>query len=230
MNGRLISKFEYLGGPHVIKTIFACAAVLSLAAGAASAATFSDRAAFNAATTGVTNHATPAFGFTSSATFGGMTFTPGLGAGAFTAGSGWSSLMANEIAIDAAESLVINFAAPVFGFGLDIHEPSTTGASPDVCLGPGHSCTDTTFKIEVFSASGSEGVTNFQPADDVLAFFGVTFAGGITRIEITDLQQTNDNEFFGNFTTASALVPAPVPAAGLLLGGVAALGALRRRA
>lgn len=58
----------------MFKSIAAAALALAALSSTAGAATYADRAGFEAATTGTANHVTPAVGVTSSASFGGMTF------------------------------------------------------------------------------------------------------------------------------------------------------------
>ncbi len=90
-------------------------------------------------------------------------------------------------------------------------------------------CVDSTFMLQLFNDGTEVFSASFFPTDDVVT--GVEVAPGIVVFDtfvITETVGTNDNEFFANFS-ATRLAPVPLPAgAGLLLGALGLMGALRR--
>ena len=65
-------------------------------------------------------------------------------------------------------------------------------------------------------------IHTFNMPDDLLAFVGVWSSEAFDRVEIRELNNTIDNEFFGNFVTGIQ-APVPEPSA-LTLLVVGALG------
>ncbi len=144
----------------------------------------------------------------------------------------WSTLISEsfDLAINGVENVDVSSSVPVFSLGFDFHEPSISTPPgpqfPDTCNAP---CVDSTFQITLFNGAIPVGSHLFNAPDDVLAFVGVWSSDAFNRVEIRELNNTIDNEFFGNFSAGTqALVPEPTTL--LLLGvGLAALS-FRRRA
>jgi len=191
--------------------------------------TFSDRTTFLTAT-GATSATGPLpnLGFVpGSQTVGSVTFsiTPpssalfigGLGTG--IPGGDWTTLLpGNDIAISDVENLNAALSSPVFSLGFDFAEPNVAAE----CFAP---CFDSTFGVTLKNGAITVGSFTFNAPDEVAAFVGVWTSDPFSRVEIRDLTATIDDEYFGQFYTGAAPVPALEPATLLLLGsGLAGLG------
>jgi hypothetical protein len=150
----------------------------------------------------------------------------------------WSAaLPGNDIAISDVESFRVDLASPAFSLGFDIWEPKTFSTMfpvTDDCFAP---CFDTTFRINVYKGgsllSGGSILIDagLKPSGSPLGpFFGLWMNSSFDRVDIIDVTNTIDNEYFGQFYAGKTApfpgVPeVPEPTAILLfasgLGGVA---------
>lgn len=179
--------------------------------------TFSDKAAFLAAT-GATSATGPLpdLGSTATVTVGSVTFsiTPPssalfIGAGSPTPpcndviGCDWTTLLPGpDIAISDIENLNADLAGPVFSLGFDFVEPS----DPAACYA---TCFDSTFTVILKNDAETVGTFLFNAPNDVAAFIGVWTDMPFNRVEIRDTTATIDDEYFGEFFTGTN--PAVVP-------------------
>jgi hypothetical protein len=212
--------------------------------------TFTDRAAFLAAT-GATDATGPlpdsGATTTNPQTVGTVTFsTPTAPAPVLfigTAGilglSDWTTLNPGpDIAISDAENLNTLFAAPVFSAGFDFVEPSAGGSTTDTCFLP--ACTDSTFQVALRNGATLVDSFTFNASDDVLAFVGVWSSALFDGLEIREILTvlSADNEYFGRVYTGTTELPVgpravPEPATIVLVGvgfiGAAVISLKRRR-
>ena len=191
----------------------------------ASIMTYSDRTAFVLATgatgIGAIPDTVPGAGFS----LGGLNFSPEPGS-SFNSSRNWSTLISEafDLALNDVESFNIDSVAPLYSFGFDFHEPTTQSpTSPDTCNAP---CFDSDFSVTLKNGAVLVDSFMFNAPNDVLAFVGVTSTSPFDRIEIRDVTNTIDNEFFGNFLTGTSRVPEPGT---LALIGLGLLGLALRR-
>jgi hypothetical protein len=192
--------------------------------------TFSDQSTFVTATGAVSaTGALPNTGFvgiSKTADVGNITFTSNNTF--WIGGFNWSSLIPHAIAIDGNENLnVISKTGGVYAMGIQVHEPAAANPNPqsivtDTCAIP--SCTDTTFSITIKNGTTIIGTENVNFANNSLAFFGVWSNQLFDRLEILDLSQTQDDEFFGQVFTGSTPNPTVPEPGSLALFGLAFAG------
>ena len=143
----------------------------------------------------------------------------------------WTSLIPGpDIAISGAESFRADLAGPVFSLGFDFNEPTFSGGFPDGCHAP---CFDSTFQVTLLSGGVAIPGASFlyNAPDAVLAFVGVWTDFSFDGVEILDVTNTIDDEFWGEFYTGDSPNVAE-PGSLLLLGSgllAAALGRRRKR-
>lgn len=163
-----------------------------------------------------------------SVTLGGATLTAG---NSIFVGQGWSTLLpyGNAIAISGPENLdVMVDTGMARGFGFYFHEPhDPTDTVGDVLDGCNATCVESTFEIEfLLGATVVESLTFFPP-DNVAYFAGLLFDSVFDSVRFTELNNTIDNEFFGEmFVVRNVPEPATL---GMLLGGFALVVGGRRR-
>ena len=88
---------------------------------------------------------------------------------------------------------------------------------------------ETTFNFKLFNGASEIGSFNFDPVNDIANFVGFSSLVAFDRVVVDDVTNAIDNEFFGEFKTGSiAVVPLPAGLP-LLMAGLAALIAIRRR-
>lgn len=189
--------------------------------------TFSDKSQF-LTSTGSTSATGPlpnlSFIPSGGQTVGSVTFSVPYESGLNIGGGGldWTLLhTGNEIAMDGAENLNVDLASPVFALGFDFIEP----AFPPCII----NCSDSTFSVTLKNGTTTVDSFMFNAPDDVLAFVGVWADTSFNRVEIRDINATNDDEFFGEFYTGTTPASVPEPSALLLLGsGMAGIVVFRK--
>lgn len=128
----------------------------------------------------------------------------------------YSTFITDGWAISGVENFDISITTPslVYGFGMNVHEPIASTGTSDGCNVS--TCVQSTFIVQLFNGATLIDEVTFEPADDQLAFFGVTSDTYFNRLEIRETIGSNDNEIFGNFLTTAS--PVPLPAAAWLFG------------
>lgn len=115
--------------------------------------------------------------------------------------SEWTSIIpGNELAISGPEHLDIVSNSPIRAIGFSVVEPTGwcgTGPCP---------CTDTTFVISLISNThGLVAQYQFGVEDDVLDFVGVASTIPFDIVNVRDLTNTCDDEFFAEFYVADCI-------------------------
>lgn len=124
----------------------------------------------------------------------------------------WSTLIDEDydLSMSGPEHFDVQANEDLFAFGFDFHESSLTtppnDSFPDTCNTP--TCRDSTFEISLLYNGIFVDSLQFQRPDDVLTFVGVSSTNSFNEVRIRELVGHSDNEFFGNFTIATA-VPGP---------------------
>jgi hypothetical protein len=191
-----------------------------------------DKAGFLAASAATSIGDLPATGHSGTAV-GVATFTNGPGA-SINFGNFSNEIAGNDFDISGPENFNLGIAGGAYSIGFDVHEPTYVGSSLSVngCNAP---CFDTTFQIQLFAGALVVGTFQYNAPDDAssaaggpLGFFGAFTSMPFDRVEVRDLTNTIDNEFFGNFLVGNVAAPVPEPSSyTLLLGGVVMLAAIR---
>ena len=164
-------------------------------------AVFNNKIAFLTAT-GAANATGPLPGLgsvNSGATVGGVTFTPAPGGDTLDIGGAidwYPGLPGNEIALG-FENLQVSFASPVTAMGFVFVEPAATM--------PPHGGTpvDSPYLVTLFNGAVEVGSFQFNAPNDQIAFVGVSSVTPFTRATIVDTTGNDDDEYFGEFYTAS---------------------------
>lgn len=121
----------------------------------------------------------------------------------------WTTLTTgNDIAISNSENLNVNFDEAVFAAGFEIVEPSCSTASGNPCsngdIGTNWpTFIDSTFTVTLLSGATVVDTFSFNPANDVVAFVGVSSITPFERMEIRETTGNADNEYFGEFFTSN---------------------------
>ncbi len=193
---------------------------LATSAHAVDVQTFTDRAAFLAAT-GATS-ASGSLPATSccvvSSTIGTVTFSSGAG---FAIDDYSPRLPGNELTINGLEHLGIALDAPAYALGFEFVEPEFDPLVNAAFV-------ESTFTIAIAGV----GSFAFSPPNDAGAFFGVWSSVAFSGVSITESVGGAENEFFGAVFTGTTAFAAPVPEPGnlgLLALGLPALLAMRSR-
>jgi hypothetical protein len=214
---------------RVLSLLAVLAALISTSANAA-IVTYTDRATFIAAT-GATGIGAIPSNISGGFTLGGLTFSDVSGS-SMVSNVNWSTLISEptDMAISGVESFNVNAAGPLFAFGFDFHEPTTSTPPgpqfPDTC---NTTCVESTFTVTLRNGAALVDAFTFNAPNDVLAFVGVASTVAFDRIEIRDTTNTADNEFFGNFLIGRVQT-VPEPSILALLGlGLLGFGFARRR-
>ena len=220
------------GGKIVRKAVplLVVSALLASAGANAAIVTYSDRATFIAAT-GATGIGAIPSNIGGGFTLGALTFSNVPGS-SMVSTNNWSTLISEstDMAISDVESFDVASSGPLFSFGFDFHEPSTSTPPglpfPDTC---NTTCVDSTFTITLRSGAALVDSFSFNRPNDVLAFVGVASSVAFDRIEIRESAGGIDNEFFGNFLIGRLQV-VPEPSILALLGlGLLGIRLARRR-
>ncbi len=157
--------------------------------------TFTDFNLFEAASGASAQPAMPSSGDSGSQVVGDMTFTSAPPS-SLNFGS-WTSFMPGfELAINQKEDFNVSFADPLDGLGfnwLDVNDPQNTSFTIDF-FSNGSSVASSTF-----TSNGVENTSLFQ---------GFTTTEAFDRVEIREVGNDFQNEFFGRFYTSVA--PPPV--------------------
>ena len=168
--------------------------LLSATAGPACAAltTFSDRAAFLAAT-GASDLTGPLPNLGSRGqqptTVGGVTFTPIPGHDLWF-GPDWTPLLPGyDMAINDTEDMDVSFA-PAFSLGFDFADPTVGG--------------DSTFTVTLFRETVQVGQFVFRAAPEVAAFVGVWSDTAFDRVQIRETSGGIEDQFFGHFYSGTS--------------------------
>jgi hypothetical protein len=142
----------------------------------------------------------------------------------------WSNEITGfDLAISGGENFNLSIAGGAYSVGFDLHEPTTAGSPPGCNAAV---CVDSPFTIQIFFGSTSLGIFQYNAPDDnstaiggPLGFFGVHSSSRFDRVEIRDVNDNLDNEYFGNFMTGQTALPVNEPSKLLLF--VVGLGAFR---
>lgn len=186
----------------------------------ASIVTYMNKSAFLLATGGTSaTGPLPNLGFISGnlTTVGSVTFSISAPSSNFAIGSagisqipssGWYSLLpGNDIAIGGSENLNANFPGLIYSAGFDFAEPDSTMPIP-------HGNSNNPFGVNSFFTvtlkNGSTTVDSFtfDAPDDVVSFVGVWSDVPFDRLEIHETSGGIDDEYFGEFFTGTAPLPA----------------------
>ena len=161
---------------------------------------------------------------------GPLTFTSAQPSNTVTA-INWSTLIDEQydLAISGPENFNVSSTDLLSAFGFDFHEPTNTtppGPSfPDNCNTV--TCVDSVFEITLLLNNVFVDSVQFARPNDQLTFVGVSSTNQFNEIQVREIIGSSDNEFFGNFTIATA-VPAPASIM-LLLSGLLLMGLGNRR-
>lgn len=172
--------------------------------------TFDTKSAFLAAT-GATSATGPLPNLGSvvdesgSVTVGTITFRVAPGGGYLVVGGGGSfdwypPTPGHDLAL-AYEKLQVQTAAPVHSLGFEIVEPNATipvhGGVP----------LPSPYVVTLYSGANVVGEFVVDVPDDVVAFVGVWSDTAFDRVTIIDSNGTDDDEYFGQFYTGTAIAP-----------------------
>ncbi len=107
----------------------------------------------------------------------------------------WTPLIpGNEISLNGTEDLNVDLKAPVYAFGFDFVETT----DPVACNAP---CIDSTFKVTLKNGTETVNTFQFNAKDDTAAFVGVWTDVPFNRIEIREIGDSIENDFYGQFYT-----------------------------
>lgn len=114
----------------------------------------------------------------------------------------WTELIeGSAIAISGAENLNADSSTALTAIGFEFVEP-TTGAG---CIGC--PCSDSVFILTLLSGEQVIDAFEFDAANDQPAFVGVTSTQSFDRIEVYEVAQQCDDEYFGQFFVRRACRP-----------------------
>ncbi len=189
----------------------------------AATVTYSDKAAFLAAT-GATGAGLPSLNpgaVGTSYTLGDLTFN----AANTMFIQEWSARLAgSELAISGFEDLNVSISSPIelLAFGFDFVEPQF---DPNVNA----PFVDSTFSVTLLSGNVTVGSIEFNAPNDQAYFVGIRSTVPFNRVEIREIAGNNENEFYGDFYTAAVPLPSAAWAGMALMGVIGSVRALRRR-
>ena len=157
-----------------------------------------------------------------SAHIGSVTFSDVNGNGFWVGGLGaytpadWTTLLpGDEIAINAVENLNITLDAPVFSAGFDFAEPgSQVGvASPSspYANDAQYPFYDSTFSVTLKLDGAVVGDFSFNAPNEAASFVGVWSAAAFNQMDIREFSGGIEDDYFGQFYTGTAALPAPEP-------------------
>ena len=122
----------------------------------------------------------------------------------------------NEIALG-FEHLQVTSAQPVYAMGFEMVEPNATQASW------GGTPVDSTYQVTAYDGATAIWQGVVYPPDDVVSFTGFWSDRPFNRMVIDDVTNDPDNEYFGEFYTATTPAPA-APIAAVTTTGAPAPG------
>lgn len=129
----------------------------------------------------------------------------------------------SEIAIIGPENLNIDIATPINAFGFDFVELTDSVGG----------YIDSTFEIKLFYSDVLiENSIIFNAQDDRLSFIGLVCENMFNRVEIREVSDNRDDEYYGNFYTSilennTSPVPEPTTMSLLGIGLIGIVGARR---
>lgn len=182
---------------------------LVLVTGATSATVITDRATFLAGSGTITEHTDILDDFT---------ITSASGSNAFADSTTYTDIFSPNpyIVVSGEENfnIFVSFASEVYGFGMDVYEPTSTARFNGCNV---NTCVESTFEISFLNGVSVLNTITFEPANNTLDFIGYISAIAFDGIQIRETVGSNDNEMFGNFVTVTQ-VPSPATLSLLALG------------
>jgi len=203
--------------------------LVSASAALATAATFTDQAAFLAQT-----GATSVGGFPNPTGSSLTEFVAGeahfrrIGSSTFNFNEWTTRFPGVDMALNGNEEFSVTFDNPVHSFGFDIVEVETDPNLNGAFI-------DSTFSLNFYSLGSLVGTHDFNTPNDTASFVGVSLSQAFDQVQLIERVGGIENEFFGGFYTGKT-APRSVAdsgSSGAMLGGVlgvlASVRALRSR-
>jgi hypothetical protein len=103
----------------------------------------------------------------------------------------------NDIAVSGSENLLFELKRPSYAFGFGLVEPSID-CRVAVCI-------DSTFEATLKDGANVVGAFQFNVTDDTVSFIGVKSSMVFSSVEIRELTNSIDNEYFGEIFASENL-------------------------